>query len=851
MGAPMQIDAARALAAERRGRLAAERLLEQKQAELHAAYRKLDAHARHLSQQVTLSQAEVEEVRDENKRVITQLGEATEKIEIVEGQLWQALTAIRDGFAMFDADGRMELANPAYLAVFDGLDSIKPGVSISHIMDAMIEEGIVDLEGEGATAWRARMLQRWNMDPIPDETLRLWSGRFIKISDRRRPQGGVVSLCVDITELMRMWSAVDELPDGFVLYDDDDRLVTCNRRYREIYAASAPAIVPGASFEDIVRYGLERGQYTGAIGREAEWLEERLDMHRQATYEAEQALDDGSWLRVYERETRDGGRVGLRIDISAIKQDQQRLKEVSERAEAANRAKSAFLANMSHEIRTPMNGVVGMADLVMETGLTDEQVTYVETIRNSGEALLVIINDILDYSKIEAERLDLHPEPFDLERAVHDVLMLLQPAAREKGLSLLIDYDMFLPISFIADPGRVRQVLTNLVGNAVKFTQTGHVKVSVVGLPTEDDNTAAIHLTVEDTGIGIPKDKIDHVFGEFNQVEDDRNRQFEGTGLGLAITQKLVRLMGGEIWAESEFGQGSVFGVRLVLPIKEPPEYLAAKVPAHLRRALVAAVGEARGILEKQLGVLGLETVCCDSAADAIARFADGFDLVVADSTLPDMPGEALLETLRDKDQSQGTILLSEDISANAQTKSLVADAVLQKPVARRALFSAIETLDQARNTVPDLPETPPTDPQEPDEDTAPETERLDVLVAEDNKTNQLVFSKMAASFDVDLRFANNGVEAVAAYKEKVPDLIFMDISMPVMDGKAATGEIRAIEGDGPRVPIIAVTAHAMSGDREMILAAGLDDYLTKPLRKAALGQKIAEWSPGSTVARA
>lgn len=853
MGAQYPVDSVRRLAAERRARLAAERLLEQKQAELHAAYRKLDAHARHLSKQVTQTQAEVEEVRDENKRVTLQLGAANEKIETVEGQLWQALNAIRDGFALFDAEGRLELANPAYLVIFDGLEAVAPGAPYSQILDLLIAEGLIDLEGEEPDAWRARLLQRWNSDPIPDETLRLYNGRFIKLSDRRRPNGGFVSLGVDITELMRMWSAVDQLPDGFVLYDDEDRLVMCNRRYREIYAASAPAIVPGTPFEDILRYGLAHGQYAQAQGREEAWLQERLENHRKASFEIEQPLEDGTWLRVFERETRDGGRVGLRVDITAIKRDQQRLQIASARAEAANRAKSAFLANMSHEIRTPMNGVVGMADLIMETDLSEEQRAYVETIRNSGEALLVIINDILDYSKIEAEKLVLRPEAFDLENALHDVMLLLQPAAREKGIALLMDYDMFLPIRFVADPGRVRQVFTNLVGNAVKFTQSGHVKVGVVGMPDGDDGRAAIHITIEDTGIGIPGEKLDHIFGEFNQVEDDRNRQFEGTGLGLAITRRLVTLMGGQIWAESEPGVGSVFGVRLLLPVDGTPEYLAATAPAHLRRAVVAAVGEARAILEKQLAVLGIDCTICPDGPAVHAALADGIDLVIVDGSLPDTQGTALIAAIRARGFDGSVILLSETGGGGDLCDDGI---VLQKPLSRRALFTAIESLDTPRAAPPASPTPPDADASgqqaeiSAHPDAAPDTP-LDVLVAEDNKTNQLVFSKMAARFPAVLRFAANGVEAVEAYRAQRPDLIFMDVSMPVMDGKEATAAIRALEDGNAPVPIIAVTAHAMAGDREMVLAAGLSDYMTKPVRKAHLARIFDRWAPVARAARA
>ncbi|MDJ0821922.1 MAG: response regulator [Paracoccaceae bacterium] len=842
------------LAQERRARLAAERMLELKQAELFAANKKLNQHALQLSHEINETRAEVAEVRDENQRVITQLGQANEKIQLVEGQLWTALETIRDGFAMFNADGQLELANPAFLSIFDGLDSIRPGASYGHMLDMLVEEGILDLQGEDPTAWRTRMMERRNQSSMPPETLRMWSGQFIKVQDRRTPDGGIVTLAVDITDLMRMWSAVEELPDGFVIYDSDDRLLMCNQPYRDIYSASAPAMQPGTFFEEILRYGLEHGQYIDAVGREEEWLDERLNAHRQATQELEQELENGRWVRIYERETRDGGRVGLRIDITQLKEDQRALEKAIERAQAANRAKSAFLANMSHEIRTPMNGVVGMADLMMETGLDDDQRLYTETIRSSGEALLVIINDILDYSKIEADKLQLHPEPFDLERAVHEVVMLLQPTARDKGIALLVDYDMFLPTRFIGDPGRLRQVLTNLVGNAVKFTVEGHVLIRVVGVADASGETA-VHVTVEDTGIGIPADKIDHVFGEFNQVEDERNRKFEGTGLGLAISRRLIQLMGGEVWVDSELGKGSNFGFRVVLPADEPVVYESATLPAGLRRVLVVDDhGVNRTILSKQLQIVGLETAFCKTADEALDLMVDPPDLLVVEQDLPDMTGAELAAQLQALGHDVPVILLTDGNAPRDMQRADTIQSVLQKPAQRRTLFAALEKIEPRSTSAEAPPERgaaawpaaeAATAPSTPRAAEAPaQTRALDVLVAEDNKTNQLVFRKMVGKLGLDLRFANNGLEAVAAYREKRPDLIFMDISMPEMDGKEATQEIRKIEGDGPKVPIIAVTAHAMAGDKDGILQAGLDDYLTKPLRKAELVALLERYSP-------
>lgn len=352
------------LAEERRARLAAERLLELKQAELFAANRKLGNHAQKLSNEIVETRAEVAMVRGENQRVKTELGVANKKIQIAERRLWHSIETIQDGFAFFDADNRMIVANRAYLAVFEDLEEVQPGITYPRILQLLTEEGIVNIGAELPAEWRARLQDRWQQDDPEPMEIQLWNGEHVRIFDRRGPTGDIVSLALNITSSVR-----------------------------------------------------------------------------------------------YE----------------------EQLHEARERAEAANRAKSAFLANMSHEIRTPMNGVVGMADLLTETELDSDQRLFVDTIKNSGEALLVIINDVLDYSKIDADRLVLHPEAFDLEKTLHEVVMLLQPSAQAKGLTLDVDYDMQLPRRVIADPGRIRQIVTNLMGNAVKFTLDGHVRLHVSG----------------------------------------------------------------------------------------------------------------------------------------------------------------------------------------------------------------------------------------------------------------------------------------------------------------------------------------------------------------------------------
>ncbi|SFD65637.1 PAS-domain containing protein [Roseivivax sediminis] len=823
---------ARKLADERRARLAAEQLLEQKRAELTEANRRLGLHARVLTEEITETRARAATMESENSRVRSQLGQTTERLHIIEGQLWQALGSIRDGFGLWNHKGRLELANRAYLSVFDGIVTAGVGAHFTHLIDLMLDEGIVDLQNENPETWRRRLHRAWeNTRPAPF-TLRLFNGTFIKIHNQRTPDGGIVSLVVDMTDLMRMWAAVQELPDGFVLFDNEDRLVTCNAPYREIYAESAPAIRPGVQFEDILRYGLEQGQYDEAIGREEEWLEERLRLHRRSEVEIEQPLGDGRWLRIYEKETSDGGRVGLRVDITQMKAVQLELERATERAEAASRAKSAFLANMSHEIRTPMNGVLGMADLLMETELRPEQRAYTETIRNSAEALLVIINDVLDYSKIEADKLSLRSESFDLERIVHDVFMLIQPTARDKGIALLIDYDMFLPTRFIGDAARLRQVLINLVGNAAKFTLEGQVVVRVTGVA--DHGRTAVHVSVEDTGIGISEDKLAHIFGEFNQVEDEQNRRFEGTGLGLAITKRLVDLMDGEIWVDSREGLGSCFGFRVEMPTDEPDGVPRDTPPPGLRRALIVEANEMnRAILAKQLSAFRIAVTECADGAGGLAAAPD-WDVAIVSQDLPDMSGTGFCRDLHALGIDRPVILLTGCGAAPAPETAPV-QAVVQTPTPRRALLQALQSL-VLDTPAPVAPEEPP-----------PADTPLDVLLAEDNRTNQLVFSKMVKDLGLRLRLANDGLEAVAAYREARPDIIFMDVSMPNMDGKEATRRIRELEAGGPRVPIVAVTAHAVDGDRDGILANGLDDYLTKPLRKAALLEMLERYGARET----
>ncbi|WP_456386403.1 ATP-binding protein [Profundibacter sp.] len=723
------------LAQERRGRLAAERLLEQKQAELFAANSKLGQHARSLSDEIVVKRHEAEELMGENTKVRSDLVVANHKAGIAERRLWDSIETIEDGFAVFDVNNCMVSANHAYLSVFDGLEEMRPGVSYVRIVQLLVEEGIVDTEGLTPMEWRDNMLTRWHTDPIEPKVIRIWNGAYLKLVDRRARDGDTVSLALNITDTIR--------------------------------------------------------------------------------HEAE-------------------------------------LKDARTKAEAANRAKSAFLANMSHEIRTPMNGVVGMADLLSDTDLDEEQQLYAETIRNSGEALLVIINDVLDYSKIEADKLTLNAAPFDLEQCIHEIVMLLQPALQDKSIEVLVDFDMFLPTQYIGDAGRMRQILTNLIGNAVKFTNEGHVIIRVVGFEADQEGMTRIHVSIEDTGIGIAENMIDHVFGEFNQVEDDRNRQYEGTGLGLAITKQLIELMGGEIWVDSVEGDGSCFGFHITLPVSEPALIATEYSLNNIKQALIISEQTAGlDILVKQLAVLGVEVTRHEAGAVDIIAKATTFDVAFIDVATAGNDNQDYPILLNANAPDLPLVLLKSKRGGNDNGPAI---AALTQPILRHDLFRILQSIDG------DTP-ADPLEPTEPEQIAAVEAvalpppepvenvqtmRKMKILAAEDNRTNRLVFGKMVKSLNIDLVFANNGIEAVEQFQNFQPDMIFMDISMPKMDGKEATRTIRKLEEEGGlgRVPIVALTAHAMAGDDTEILAAGLDYYLTKPLRKAAICDKVVELSP-------
>ncbi len=780
--------------------------------------------------------------REKNEALVT----ATKRAEAGEAQVSAILETMLDGVVTISPEGNILSANPAALSMFAaGSSGELAGRSICDILpetrnadlpfDCCVGKEEDTLNASAASKRLETLGKRLDGHKYP-----------IEMSLTKSAVGETntyTAILRDLTEQKaaaaklkqaetRLVDAIESLPDGFVLYDADDRLVLCNSKYKEFYGRSADLIQPGEKFEDIIRNGAVRGQYKVSDEVLEDWVALRMERHLNPGAPMEQHLDDGRWLRVIESRTSEGGLVGFRVDITELKRREKELlssqsllrnvvsasfdgvivmngdgmildfspaaeevfgwkaeelvgkkmsefiipekyrqahddglanflktgdgpvlgkrieiegqhkdgheiivelairhtkgdrgplflgyvrditarkaadealREAKERAEAANQAKAKFLAMMSHEIRTPMNGVLGILSLLKDTDLDRAQADYVKTARESGRSLLELINDILDFSKLEAGRMDLDHAPFTINKVMKSIVDLFKPIAEERGLELLLDYPPDVPRNIVSDPGRLRQVILNLVSNAIKFTELGSVRISV-SVESQDPVKPTFRFEVQDTGIGIPKDKHEALFGDFVTVDTSYTKKQGGTGLGLAISKQIATLMDGEISVDSLPGAGSTF---------------TFKVP----------------------------------------------------------------------------LMLAGDQTPIAETEN--------------------ETGDE------------------------PFPEGLVILLAEDNATNQIVVSHALQRAGCDIDIANNGKEAVAAAGRRDYDCILMDISMPEMDGIEATQRIKSGERNA-ETPVIALTAYALRGDKERFIASGMNDFLAKPVEKEHLLSAIS-----------
>ncbi|MEQ9329490.1 MAG: PAS-domain containing protein, partial [Rhodospirillales bacterium] len=671
---------------------------------------------------------------------ITELRETQQRLQ-------DAIDAIPEGFGLFDAGDRLVAFNRKFLE-FYRLDpeATEPGITFLEMITHVAGERIADFDGLDEEDWLARRLRAHQNPDGPLERM-LRSGVWLRVNEKATTSGGIVSVITDITHLKEnerrlaslyeqaessralLDEAIEAIDDGFIYYDRDDVLVAANSRHKELFPDLADLLVPGTHRRDILRRRFSLHE-PGAAGDVEGYLEQELARREKPRGQFERQNEDGRWLRVSELRTPSGGLVGVRTDITDIKRKEEQLtrtvqelewarivqdeqaeklrdlaedyRQQKEIADSANRAKSDFLATMSHEIRTPMNGILGMAELLLETGLTSQQREFGEAILGSGRSLLTILNDILDLSKLEAGRLEIEEIDFALRAEINAVIDILASRATVKDISLACEIDEDVPDAVRADPQRLRQVLVNLVGNALKFTHEGGVVVKASRL--RDPAGDRLRFEIVDTGIGMDEATIAKLFQKFTQADASTSRQYGGTGLGLAISRQLTDLMGGEIGVYSQPGSGSTFWFELPLVSASGPVASRAAPKVKLFKAtrplniLIAEDNEINQmLLQLILADAGHDSFIAENGADAVEAAATGkFDLVLMDIRMPVMDGPEATRRIRQLASPIGDLPVI-GCTADATVENMEhyvgagMQACIAKPIDRGELFSAID----------------------------------------------------------------------------------------------------------------------------------------------------------------
>ena len=641
-------------------------------------------------------------------------------------------------------------------------------------------------------------------------------------------------------------NAIESLDAGFVMYDAEEKLIICNQRYREIYQALAPALRTGNSYREILQYAVEHQGQTEYSQDAAAWIEQRQQEYRQGNSKGTEQKIGNRWIRINDSRTQDGSIVSLRTDITELKQIQQELLQAINAAQEANVAKSHFLANMSHEIRTPMNGIIGMTELALETDLTEEQREFLSIVRTSAESLLVIVNDILDFSKIEAGKMSMESLEFPLREILTDTIKALSIKANDKQLEVITSIAPTVPNQLYGDPGRLRQVITNLVGNAIKFTERGEITLRV-DVEQADAQRCQLRFAVSDTGIGIPREKQGLIFEAFSQADASTTRQYGGTGLGLTISSRLVEMMGGQLKVESEPGKGScfsftaLFGIAAQSHLQQPTRPLAGK------RLLLIDDNETHALSLLEMALYWqMQAEVAATAEVALNKIlhaentGTAYDLILFDWQIDGDHGfDWMQRILTQTGQPAHSILLMLDSAAKLnqaqQCRQIGIDSYLLKPIAEPQLLQALQlALDRQQP-----PSSSPAQHQSMPQMQAPRT--LNILLAEDNPVNQKLAEHLLHKLGHEVTIADNGKLALAKMLQQGFDLVLMDLQMPEMGGVEAIQRWRNYEaGQGlARLPVIALTAHAMQGDRERCLASGMDGYVSKPIRAEQLTEEI------------
>ena len=683
-------------------------------------------------------------------------------------------------------------------------------------------------------------------DLIAGAILLLWTWPVYRLVCRHRAQAEGSSENPKESEFQMLRTVIDSLPDLIYFKDTQSRFRLANPAQRKFISGDSERDVIGLT--DAAFFPEESA--AAFIRDEQEIIRTGVPVVSQAE-RMHDAVGNEVWILTTKVPFREpdgsvGGIIGIGRNVTSQKEIEAELIQSRAQAEAANRAKSEFLANMSHEIRTPLNGVIGMTELALDTELTPEQREYLETVKLSAGALLTVINDILDFSKIEAGKIDIEAIGFDLRDCVETTLKTLALRADEKGIELLCDLADDVPTSVRGDSVRLGQMLTNLVGNAIKFTNEGQVAVKVE-VESNYSQTIVLHFIVSDTGIGIPKEKQKAIFESFTQADTSTTREFGGTGLGLTITSRLAAMMGGKIWVESEPGKGSEFHFTISAgasteQIQQPESDLPYNLLPGTRVLVVDDNETNRRILDRMLTRWEMRPTSVEGGADALrelvsaCELGDPYRLVLTDMHMPEMDGFGLVERIRNQSEiaTAPVIMLSSGARRGemARFRELGLFAYLVKPVRQNELRDSIARALDRRDPESALKTIPPAlERRAPKSGTA-----LNVLLAEDNTVNQRLASRLLEKRGHSVTVANNGQEALNLLERTSYDLVFMDVQMPLLDGLEATRLIRDREkGTGSHQPIVALTAHAVKGDEERCREAGMDGYLAKPIRPQEL----------------
>jgi PAS domain S-box-containing protein len=763
------------------------------------------------------------------------------------------LESTADGILVVDSGGKTVTYNRKFAAmwriqkkaVFSGDDRILEGVASQLKDPETFLAGMRQLYANTRAASDdvleladGRMFERHSEPQVlaGRSIGRVWG--FREVTERRRAEETLNR------ERTLLRTVIDNLPDQIYVKDVQGSFVVANEPMVRFLGGKS---LVGKENSDIFPMELA-GQY--------EAQEKEVMRSGEALVDQEEEIvdptGDSRWLLSNKVPLRDAagqitGIVGISRDITERKRAEQELKSAKEAAEAGSEAKSLFLATMSHEIRTPMNGILGMTELVLDTELNVEQRDSLELVKFSAESLLTIINDILDFSKIEAGKLDLESIPFDLRESLGETMRALSFRAHKKGLELVCEVRPNVPEALFGDPGRIRQIIVNLVGNSIKFTESGEIVVSVER-GNETGQTVDLQLAIKDTGVGIAADKQLKIFEPFSQADGSMTRRYGGTGLGLAISTKLVNLMKGRIWVESELGKGSTFHVTLSLGVQDKISLCPPPLqPAQLRDVHALIVDDNftnRRILLDMLAGWGMQPTAVESGQAALQALeiakntGHPFPLILLDSQMPGMDGFSLAQQIHE-DASLMAVTIMMLTSAGhlgdaARCRELGISAYLVKPIRQAELLNGIcQVLNRKVSNGTNSPLVTRHTLQE-------NKHRSRVLLAEDNAVNQVLAARLLEKRGYSVRVTGDGRAAVEAFEREQFDVVLMDIQMPGMDGFEATAAIRSREKlTGGHIPIIAMTAHALKGDQERCISAGMDGYVSKPIRTNELISKI------------